>query len=474
VTSRNASLQRKLLTAFAALATISLLVAAVAAYTTYQWQRATAEAQSHYTRSLLLQRVRAGTFQALKEAEDALTSDVEDARADFERALEPAARDFAEWAALADTPAERAEVARTREVHARLISAAREVFLLARSDRAAAARLIDDELDTGDYERFRAITEASVNADRARRREVQSRTAAVRQTAGVMLAVSVLSILSLVLLISAYLSSDLFRPLREVERALRNLSAGDLNTRVTDDRDDELGSVARALNELAESLRRRTATSEPDEHDWRTAPSSATLHRLVASFQATLTQLAGQPGKTELLTEAERLADAISRFTAIAYPLDLHFEEVDVAELIHEAAARYRRQIVERSVSLEIVPEAGIGDILADRLKLREALGEALRNALQALPQSGGRIGIRALSAPAIGCVRIEVADDAPTSSSDLSERAMSGDPSHDLDPRRVGFALARAVAERHGGTLKVFTDPAQGTVVQFTIPSRK
>ena len=89
-------LRRKLLIVFGGLAFLSLLVAGVGFWSTIRWQATASEVEQHYRRSLLLQRVRASTFQALKEVDDGLTGDSVDARRDFERALLPAAQDFAQ------------------------------------------------------------------------------------------------------------------------------------------------------------------------------------------------------------------------------------------------------------------------------------------------------------------------------------------------------------------------------------------
>jgi hypothetical protein len=208
------TLQRKLMAAFGALATIALLVAVTALYLTLGWQDAAAQAERHYRRSLLLQSIRADTFQALKEVDDALTGDVRDARDDFERILAPAQRHFREWQALADTSDEREEIARVRNGYDNLVAYARRVFELLPMDRAAAEKLIDLEIDTRAHEQFRVLTENGVQADGRKRDEIGAETRRVRTTTQVMLAVSMVSILSLTLLLAGFIAQDLFRPLR--------------------------------------------------------------------------------------------------------------------------------------------------------------------------------------------------------------------------------------------------------------------
>jgi two-component system, OmpR family, sensor kinase len=468
------TLRRKLLAAFAGLVAVALLVAGAALFATLRWQATAADMETHYQRSLLLQRVRAGTFQALKEVDDALTSDHVDARADFERALAPTTRDFEQWASLADTQAEQGEVALVREAHQRLISHARQVFARLPQDRAAAIRLADDEVDTGDYERFRVLTEQAVSADRSRRRTLRAETERVRTTTQIMLGVSALSILSLALLIGAYLSHDLFAPLRDLARTAHRLSLGDFKARVDSDRDDEIGEVALALNQLAASIEQRWAAESGGDGGGGEKPSQAGLHRLAAGLQASIAGLRGRPETCddEALAEMERLVQAVSRLAEAGFPLDLDLEPIDLSVFVHSVIARHRVELAARAVDLELSLAADLEPVLGDRLKLREAIGAAVRNALDALPPKGGRLGFRTYGGD--GLVRIEVGDSGRGMEGDLIERALGTDAAADGDGGSGGLALARLIAERHGGGLALFSEPGKGTVAQFTLPHRR
>lgn len=415
------TLRRKLLIVFAGLAALSLLVAGVSLWATLRWQATAAQVEVHYQRSLLLQRVRASTFQALKEVEDGLTGDHLDARGDFERALQPAAQDFADWTALADTPGERAEVRAVRAAYDRLIGEGRGVFEMLEAGRDAdAVQRVDDELDTNDLERFRLLTEQGVQADRRRRGAVQADIDQVRRTTQVLLMIAALSTISLVLLFAAYLSQDLFKPLRGIEEALRALGAGDLKRRLDADRSDEFGRVGEAFNAAAD--------------------------RLEARLQAP------------------------AREVGLAVNLDL--ARTDARALVYAVLERHREAIIARGVSLEVKLDPNVTELLLDRLKVREVLAEIVENALAALPEAGGLLGLR-LRADEDGRTLLEVADDGVGMEPDLIERAVGRDPFEDGGDTHVGLALARAVMEQHGGELNIFSEAGRGTAVQLVFPPR-
>jgi len=477
------TLRRKLLTAFGGLAATALLAAAVALYVSLRWHATAGEVERHYLRSLLLQQVRAETFQALAEVNDALAGDPNeavDARRDFDRAIAPTAGVFAQWARLADSERERREMSTVRAAHATLIDAATRVFALVDAGRRAeAVRLVDDRLDTGDYAAFRALTERAVGYDQQRRREIRAGTERLRRSAGIMASIAILAALSLSLLIAAYLASDLFRPLGRLREGLEALARGDATHRLDADRDDEIGGAARAFNNAAKAIGQREAVAggvNEEAEDWRETPSRLTLHRLVASLQVALTAMRSEGAPAEPLAQAEQAAGAIGRVAAIGYPLDLRLEPCDPRLVAQEALARFGPEIAARGASCELDLDPDVDRVLADRLKLREAVQEAVRNALAALPERGGRIGVRVRRDEEGGMVRIEVVDSGRGMDGDLIERAMVADPftgGEDDRAPHVGLAMVRAVAERHGGALELLSEPGRGTVARLSLPMR-
>ncbi|MDP9456596.1 MAG: ATP-binding protein [Actinomycetota bacterium] len=110
---------------------------------------------------------------------------------------------------------------------------------------------------------------------------------------------------------------------------------------------------------------------------------------------------------------------------------------------------------------------------MVDRLKLRESVGELLQNALSALPEAGGRLGLRSRVSEDGMDLLIEVADDGEGVEQSLINEAF--DPgSENVDGRpRVGLALTKAIVEQHGGDLAVESVPGGGTYARIRLPLR-
>lgn len=507
------TLRHKLLTIFGALALLALVVAGITVWTQAQWAATEGALQGHYLRSLQVQRVRAATFRAFKEVPDAVTGGDPNARQEFDTLLGPIGEDFRHWAELADTDAERQQVEAVRGAFDRLVADARAVFALVDAGRQSEAfDLMEGRLEDQDFAGFQDVTEAAVQSDRETRDRVRAQTLGARRAAQTMLAVAVFGTLSLVLLLGGYLASDLFAPLRELERSLADVARGDLRRRLDAERRDELGGVNRAFNALAEAVARRErgaglgATPAAGRADgvpapagaaWDGVPSRIALHALVSQLRTRVAALqrggpgaltggaggAAAPTPAALLEEVDGLLHAVARVTEFGFPLDLTLAPTDVRALLYDVLLRFQEDLARRGASVEVQVAPEVGEAVVDRLKLRTALGELVRNALHALPERGGRVGLRAGiesaagvggaggGSPAGALLVLEVADDGRGAPQSVLDRAPvpPGDPGG--EPRHVGLRLTRAVVEQHGGTLRVRSEEGAGTYVRLALP---
>lgn len=476
-------LRRKLTVAFGALAFMALLIVGVTLWSTDRYEAADTELQRHYNRSLAVQRVRAATFRGTEELADAVFQREQDFRQDFERVTAPARRDLATWSRLADREEERRQVKAVRDAFGVILEQSDRVFDAVETGRVDdARRLYEGQLDQVQLDRFEQLTDRAIADDRRRRRTVREAVADTRRTGQLVLLIAAFATVSLVLLIAAYLASDIFRPIGRLRDGLERVTRGDRSVRLDDGRADELGRAQRAFDAMVDAVAHREAVTTamgadataPDEDanggQSAVLPSRLALHRLVAGLRTRVAGLDEHPeGRDAVIRDLDELVRAVARMTEIGFPLDLELARIDVGPLLHEVADRYRDDLIRRGISLEIAPSPRLDAVLADRLKLREVLAEIVSNALAALPERGGAIGLRAqLSADGTQAL-IDVADngdgvDAPV------EALMDG---RDDDDGRVAVGLpsSRAIIEAHGGRLLIDSRPDGGTLVRIELP---
>ena len=490
------NLRRKLLTTFGVLALLGLTIVGVTFWVILQWQSSSEALNGHYLRSLEVQRIRAATLEATREVPDALGDEDPDAREEFENAIAGVDGEFELWTDLADNEEEMRQVRDVRDAYDTIVGNSREFFdLLESGRRGEAARLSDTVIEEENFDAFKRATEAAIESDLEKRDVVQANDREVRRTAQLVLVVAAFGTISLLFLVAAYLVSDMFRPLKEVEDALGDVGRGDLNRRLDAERADELGAVNVAFNGMVEGLARRErmgglATSlahgagdagEPGNGSaaWRNAPSRVTLHRLVSQLRARVAQLDkdGSSGaaeeQRELISQLDGLSQAVARVTEFGFPLDLDLSRTDVRALLYRVFMRFGDEFAERAVSLdlEIAPE--VGHAVVDKLKLREAVAELLRNALDALPGSGGHLGLRSRLSEDGTELLIEVADDGAGAEQSLIDRAFEPGAHDDGGRPRTGLTLTKAVVEQHGGRFGIESEPGEGTYAQIRLPLR-
>ena len=489
------NLRRKLITTLGVLALLGLTIVGVTFWVILQWQSSSEDLNGHYLRSLEVQRIRAATLEATREVPDALGDEDPDAGEEFEDALASVDGEFELWANLAETEEEMRQVREVRDAYDTIVGNSREFFDLMESGRREeAARLSDTVIEEENFDAFKRTTEAAVASDREKRDVVQANDREVRRTAQLVLVIAAFGTVSLLFLLAAYLVSDLFRPLKEVENALEDVGRGDLNRRLDAERSDELGAVSRAFNGMVESISQRermgglasdlagggNGTEGDDGPAWRNAPSRVTLHRLVSQLRSRVIRLNeggasnGAAGEQrELASQLDGLSQAVARVTEFGFPLDLDLSRTDVRALLYRVFMRFQDEFAERAVSLdlEIAPE--VGHAVVDKLKLREAVAELLRNALEALPENGGHLGLRSRLSEDGTELLIEVADDGAGAEQSLIDRAFDPDSYDDGGRPRTGLTLTKAVIEQHGGRFGIESEPGEGTYAQIRLPLR-
>ncbi len=242
---------------------------------------------------------------------------------------------------------------------------------------------------------------------------------------------------------------------------------------------DELRQLADTFNQMLASLEVAYRSQQRFVAD-----ASHELRAPLTAIQGNLDLLLRRPDipaadRAEALTEAERESQRLSRLVADLLALaradsgiGLRHETVDLDALVLESFRTARQLAHGQILTLDpFEPVSVSGD--ADRLK--QLLLILIDNALKYTPAGGQvRIGLRHAAAGAL----ITVADTgigiAAADLPQVFERFFRADPARSRDPGGTGLGLpiARWIAEQHGGTIDIASQPQQGTTVTVTLPA--
>ncbi len=256
--------------------------------------------------------------------------------------------------------------------------------------------------------------------------------------------------------VTQVLTHRLTSPLTEMASAARLMGAGDYTQRVVTSRRDELGELATAFNLMA---------SELEQHD-RTrrevvAGVSDELRTPVLALRSLLEELVDGVGRPDPARLSTALAQTESLGRLVSDMIELSRIDAGVVALepTKLAVRPFLRDVVREARLAErpvrYVVEVDPFDLVVsgDRARLHQLLGSLLDNAGRHSPVNGT---VRVAAYRGRGSLVLEVGDQGPAERSD--------------DDGSLGWAVARWVAEVHGGSLEVVDRP-RGCLVRACLP---
>ena len=272
------------------------------------------------------------------------------------------------------------------------------------------------------------------------------------------------------------LAARTLRPVERMRREVDDISGAELDRRIAEGRDDELGRLARAFNRLLARAEHATAEQQhfvaDASHELRTPVTALQGHaRIVvrAIDRGDLDQ--ARESAEVVMAESRRLAGTIAELLSLAESVgpERPMEPVRLDRVAAEACDEMRAFHPGRSVAAELAEVTVAGD--AGRL------GELVRilvdNALKYSPaETAVAVTVTDGERPALS-----VRDHGPGLSAADRERAFDrfyrGTASPGVGGSGLGLAIARAVCERHRAELSLVDAPGGGTEarVRFRAP---
>jgi signal transduction histidine kinase len=288
------------------------------------------------------------------------------------------------------------------------------------------------------------------------------------------------------------------KPIERLTLAAKRIEEGDLQYRVSIHRDDEIGSLATAFDQMAERLMQRERELKQSQDTLRRADRLSSLGLLTAGLAheirnplvaiRTFTQLLPEryddPDFREnfqglALKEVDRICGLINDLLSFARPSKPNVVPENVNDVVDNIARILETQAKEKGMSISREFSDNLPKVWIDREQMKQVFMNLILNAIQAMKEGGSiTLASRAVSRngsePSGEFVQVEIRD----TGIGIPEENLH----HIFDPfftskdegSGLGLAVSHQIVQEHGGFVTVESNLGKGTVFFVHVPVGK
>ena len=292
------------------------------------------------------------------------------------------------------------------------------------------------------------------------------------------LALSGLVALAFAVLVAALLARTITRPLRDLVGGVRRFAGGDYGTRVPLAGPSEVAEMGTAFNEMASEIQRSRGSEQ------------AFLADISHELRTPLTSI---QGFAQAIVEGEARGDAVSHVAEIIHrearrlvrmvegllqvarlesgAQSMAREDVVPARLLESAVAALEVQAKDAGVSFDIAGAETLPSLRGDPDKLAQLFLNVLDNAVKHSPR-GTTVNVRGSRDDGAVVVRVRDAGSGLPQGAQtrLFQRFYRGENAQ-RDGAGLGLAIAQAIAQAHGGSIRASNVEGGGAEFAVRLP---
>lgn len=277
-----------------------------------------------------------------------------------------------------------------------------------------------------------------------------------------------------------WLARHFLFPLRQLADAARRIAGGQLSTRVTDSRSDELGELAADFNSMAAQLARQ----EESRRQW-ISDTSHELRTPIAVLRAEIEAMqdgvreADDKNLARLHQQVDRLGKLVGDLRQSLDPDQEAFAiaavPLDPLAVLDDAVEGFRDRYAAAGIAIETIDiDAGRCRLRGDAGRLHQVFANLLENTLR-YTAAGGRLRVTA----SISDDRLVICfdDTAPAPPADALPRLF--DRFYRVESSRnrahggsgLGLAICKTIVTAHGGTMAAGLSELGGLAIGLALP---
>ena len=274
-----------------------------------------------------------------------------------------------------------------------------------------------------------------------------------------------------------YFIRSILVPVKQISASAKQIAQGDFDVRIEKGKDDELGQLCDAVNDMAGELgaaeRMKNDFLPPVSHELRT-PLTA-IKGWAETLRVGADPVTAEKGMTVIIRESERLSGLVEELLDFSRlqsgRMRLSAARLDILAELDEAVYLFTDRARTEHKDLTYEENTSLSPVYGDRDRLRQVFVNIIDNALK-YTESGGSITVS--SREEDGFVQVTVSDTGcgipPEHLPNVKKKFYKANQL--VRGSGIGLAVADEIAAMHGGSLHIESQVGVGTVVTVSLPT--
>lgn len=274
-----------------------------------------------------------------------------------------------------------------------------------------------------------------------------------------------------------YFIRSILVPVKQISASAKQIAQGDFDVRIEKGKDDELGQLCDAVNDMAGELgaaeRMKNDFISSVSHELRT-PLTA-IKGWAETLRVGADPVTAEKGMTVIIRESERLSGLVEELLDFSRlqsgRMRLSAARLDILAELDEAVYLFTDRARTEHKDLTYEENTSLSPVYGDRDRLRQVFVNIIDNALK-YTESGGSITVS--SREEEGFVQVTVSDTGcgipPEHLPNVKKKFYKANQL--VRGSGIGLAVADEIAAMHGGSLHIESQVGVGTVVTVSLPT--
>lgn len=294
--------------------------------------------------------------------------------------------------------------------------------------------------------------------------------------------------IGLVIIVSIWIARYLTKPITQIKNAAGEIADGDVNRQINLKRNDEFGTLAKSLNQMATKLREDTERIKLFAEKQRQFFADITheirnpLHTISGSLEMLEMDKLSEEKRKKYHSTAKKQVDRISRLfkdlvTLQRYDSDEYFiekKEFDLAEIGKHMLEWHEEKADQKGITLQVGTHTC--KALGDPGKIEQVVDNLVSNAIKYTNE--GHIRVSYKKTDDENEVIVSVEDSGIGISEEHLERLFDRfyrtdkARSRDKGGTGLGLAVVKSILNAHGTDIKVESEVGMGSRFWFSLPA--